>query len=157
MQPLVLDSARPQDVQDIVGLLGLLFSQEADFQPDPARQTRALTMILAQPAVGCIFVARVAGRVVGMVNLLFLVSTAEGGRVIQLEDFVVHPDFRGQGLGRQLLAQVLAFAQREHFSRITLLTDAHNADAQRFYLRHGFALSTMVPLRLHLNPRQRPA
>jgi GNAT superfamily N-acetyltransferase len=150
MQPLVLDNAHPQDVPDLVGLLGLLFAQEADFHPDAAKQARALTMILAQPAAGCIFVARVAGRVVGMVNLLFLVSTAEGGRVIQLEDFVVHPDFRGQGLGGRLLQQVIMFARREHFSRITLLTDAHNSDARRLYLRHGFTLSNMIPLRLHL-------
>jgi predicted N-acetyltransferase YhbS len=113
MQRLVLDSARPQDVPALVALLGLLFSQEADFQPDPAKQTRALTTILAQPAAGCIFVARVAGRVVGMVNLLFLVSTAESGRVIQLEDVVVQPDFRGQGLGRRLLQQVIAFAREK--------------------------------------------
>ncbi|HYQ38837.1 MAG TPA: GNAT family N-acetyltransferase, partial [Pseudomonas sp.] len=31
--------------------------------------------------------------------------------------------------------------------RITLLTDADNAAAQRFYARHGFGPSPMIPLR----------
>ena len=150
MQNLVLDSAQPQDVPALVGLLGLLFDQEADFHPDPAKQRHALSLILSNPAAGCIFVARVAGRIVGMVNLLFQVSTAEGCKVIQLEDLVVHPDFRGQGLGRQLMQEVTTFARREQFSRITLLTDAHNAIARRLYLLHGFTPSAMIPLRLHL-------
>jgi ribosomal protein S18 acetylase RimI-like enzyme len=34
--------------------------------------------------------------------------------------------------------------------RLTLLTDADNAPAQRFYQRHGFAPSAMIPLRLLL-------
>lgn len=37
MQNLVLDSAQSQDVPALVGLLGLLFDQEADFHPDPAQ------------------------------------------------------------------------------------------------------------------------
>jgi len=150
MQSLELDRAQPPDVPALVELLGLLFAQEVDFRPAPAKQQHALTTILANPTAGCIFVARVAGRIVGMVNLLFLISTAEGGTVIQLEDFIVHPDFRGQGLGRQMLQHVIAFARREKFSRITLLTDAHNADAQRLYQGHGFTTSAMIPLRLHL-------
>jgi len=49
-----------------------------------------------------------------------------------------------------LLQRVIAFARREKFSRITLLTDAHNAAARRLYQRHGFAPSAMIPLRLHV-------
>jgi ribosomal protein S18 acetylase RimI-like enzyme len=50
-----------------------------------------------------------------------------------------------------MLRHVITFAHQEKFSRITLLTDKHNASAQGLYLRHGFASSSMIPLRLHLS------
>jgi len=85
-----------------------------------------------------------------MVSLLFLPSTALGGRVALLEDMVVQPDARGGGAGSRLLAAATEFARSAGCLRITLLTDAHNAAAQRFYGRHGFARSAMIPMRLLL-------
>jgi GNAT superfamily N-acetyltransferase len=144
-------AASPKDVPVLSDLLGLLFSGETDFQPNKEKQQRALRMIFENPAAGRIFVARSRERIIGMVNLLFLISTAEGGKVLLLEDFIVHPDFRKRGLGTLLLRHVITFARQEKFSRITLLTDEHNASARGLYLRHGFAPSSMIPLRLHLS------
>ena len=147
LKDLVFSSARPEDVRDLTVLLGLLFAQETDFTPDPAKQKRALKDILAQPSAGRIFVARSNGRVVAMVNLLFHTSTAEGGSVILLEDLIVHPSCRKRGIGSRLLNHVLDFARRKHFRRITLLTDRRNRSAIRFYKRFGFTSSAMLPMR----------
>jgi ribosomal protein S18 acetylase RimI-like enzyme len=151
MESITLASATLEDVPVLSDLLGLLFSGEADFQPDREKQQRALRMILENPATGCIFVARSGDRIAGMINLLFLISTAEGGKVLLLEDFIVHPDFRKRGLGTLLLRHAITFARQEKFSRITLLTEVHNASAKGLYLRHGFSPSSMIPLRLHLS------
>lgn len=85
-----------------------------------------------------------------MVTLLFLPSTALGGRVALLEDMVVKPVARGAGGGGRLLRAAIDYARSAGCLRITLLTDAHNAAAQRFYGRHGFARSAMIPMRLLL-------
>jgi len=151
MEAITFSSAIPDDVPALSDLLGLLFSSEADFHSDPKKQQRALRMILENSATGRIFVAHSGDRIAGMVNLLFLISTAEGGKVLLLEDFIVHPDFRKHGLGTLLLRHVITFARQEKFSRITLLTDKHNASAQGLYLRQGFSPSNMIPLRLHLS------
>jgi ribosomal protein S18 acetylase RimI-like enzyme len=45
---------------------------------------------------------------------------------------------------------VVALARAEGCARITLLTDAANAGAQRLYARFGFACSSMTPMRLML-------
>jgi GNAT superfamily N-acetyltransferase len=135
----------------MVDLLGYLFEQEADFSPSPAKQRRALKMILAQPSLGRIFVLGQGLRLVGMVSLLFTISTAEGGRAAWLEDLIVRPEQRQHGLGTQLLRAAAAWARRNGIRRITLLTDASNQRARGLYLRHGFAASAMQPLRLHLN------
>jgi GNAT superfamily N-acetyltransferase len=142
--------ATKEDIPQLAGLLHLLFSQEADFKPDAGRQTRGLRQIIESPQSGIILVARSGAKIVGMVTLLFTISTAEGGPVCWLEDMVVHPDQRGNGLGSRLLSAAIDHARRHGFLRITLLTDTGNSAARRFYQRHGFVESGMTPLRLHL-------
>ena len=48
-----------------------------------------------------------------MVNMLFTISTAEGGFVIILEDLIVSQDHRGMGYGAQLIDYVLDFAKKK--------------------------------------------
>lgn len=138
------------DVMQLCILLTRLFEQEADFTPDPDRQLRGLRLILEQPDVGLIFCAEGPDGIVGMVSILFSVSTAEGGRVAWLEDMVVHPDRRGQGIGELLLQEAIRSARQSGCLRITLLTDGTNRAAMRFYSRGGFVRSRMVPFRLKL-------
>jgi GNAT superfamily N-acetyltransferase len=138
------------DIPDLCDLLNLLFTQEAEFLPDRAAQQRGLASIIQQPEVGQILIARQADKAVGMVNLLYTVSTALGGRVALLEDMVVAPEMRGSGVGAQLLTRAIDVAKANGCLRITLLTDGVNEAAQRFYQRQGFVASPMVPLRLVL-------
>ncbi len=136
------------DIPQLCDLLTILFTQEADFQPDSAKQSQGLRQIIEHPEVGRILVLHDGSTVIGMVNLLFTISTALGKRVAILEDMIVHPDWRGGGAGSTLLKEAIAFAQASGCSRITLLSDRLNSSAIRFYQRHGFTLSDMVPLRL---------
>lgn len=139
------------DVPALCGLLTILFTQESEFQPDPQAQQQGLNAILHDPAVGHIVVARdPAGEVIGMVSLLYTISTALGGRVALLEDMVIQPAHRNQGIGSALLQYAITLAQDQHIQRITLLTDADNSAAQRFYRRLGFQPSPMQPWRLML-------
>lgn len=142
-----IDTATLADIPALCGLLSALFAQEAEFTPDIAAQARGLAMIVGDPRVGTVLVARRDGEVVGMVNLLFTVSTALGERVVLLEDMVVAPSVRGAGVGSALLTAAIDFARAQRCPRITLLTDRVNADAQRFYARHGFTASDMLPMR----------
>lgn len=144
---IAIDDATPADLPALCDLLTLLFAQEADFAPDRAKQERGLRLILDDARVGAILVARDGGQVVGMVNLLFTVSTAEGARVMVLEDMIVRPDHRGQGVGLKLIEAAIARATASGCARITLLTDEDNNQAQWFYGRAGFRRSAMIPMR----------
>jgi len=141
--------ATPDDIPQLSELLSLLFGQEAEFHADDTRQRRGLQMIIREPLLGHILVARRDDRIVGMANLLFTVSTALGGRVAILEDLIVRPEFRGCGIGTSLLRASLEFARESGCLRVTLLTDPDNESAIRFYRHHHFDVSSMVPLRLH--------
>ncbi|NOY14103.1 MAG: GNAT family N-acetyltransferase [Deltaproteobacteria bacterium] len=134
---MLIELAEPGDIPALCCLLNQLFEQEAEFSPDPAAQQRGLTRIIADREIGAILVARNRQQVIGMVNLLYTVSTALGERVALLEDMVVHSDQRDTGVGSQLLEAALHFAAQNGCRRITLLTDANNDKAQRFYQRHG--------------------
>ena len=149
--PKYVTAATPDQIPALCELLRELFSQESEFAPDADVQYRGLARIIADPRVGTILVAHDSDALVGMVNLLYTESTALGARVALLEDMVVLPASRGKGIGTMLLQAAFQAARVEGCKRITLLTDARNAAAQRFYARHGFAASTMIPLRLALD------
>jgi GNAT superfamily N-acetyltransferase len=136
------------DVPRLAALLNILFSQEAEFVPDRARQEMGLRAIIGNPETGAILVLRDEGGIAGMVSLLYLVSTALGGRVALLEDMVVAPERRNRGAGSLLLKAAIDHARRAGCLRITLLTDQVNEAGQRFYARHGFTASAMMPMRL---------
>ncbi len=145
---MILDEATFSDIPHLCDLLTLLFEQEQEFQPDTAKQTAALTLLVGNPQRGRVFVLRDGDTVAGMVSVQTLVSTACGGDVLLLEDLVVRTGYRNRGFGSALLDHVVWFARRGGYHRITLLTDRINAAAQRFYTRHGFTASDMTPYRL---------
>jgi GNAT superfamily N-acetyltransferase len=144
------EPATGKDLPQLVELLGVLFAQEAEFQPDAGKQQRALEALLANPTLGKLFVAREGKRVLAMASLLYTVSTAEGGKAAWFEDLVVHPDERKRGIGEALLKHVVATARAEGILRITLLTDMQNERAQAMYRRAGFVGSPMKPMRLKI-------
>lgn len=149
-----VEPATLEDLPELVELLVELFGMEEDFEPDQRKQEHGLRLILEQPSRGRIFVIRTDHKIIGMVNLLFTISTAAGGFVIQMEDVIIHPDHRGQGFGSQLLSYVIDFARKKNFMRITLLTDKISAESQRFFQRFGFQFSHMIPMRMLLDPSQ---
>jgi GNAT superfamily N-acetyltransferase len=139
--------AKTSDIPALCDLLSILFSQEVEFKPNHEAQCRGLARIISNPEIGLIVVARQENQIIGMVNLLYTISTALGDRVAILEDMVVSPNARSSSL----LTQAIQFAQLYGCKRITLLTDSTNQSAQRFYQKHGFGFSAMVPLRLSLS------
>lgn len=151
MSAALVDFATPADLSAMADLLGELFRLESDFEPDRARQLAGLQLILDHPELGRLFVLRVDGEVAGMANALITVSTAEGGRVLLLEDVIVSARHRGGGLGRRLVEHVLAWAKAEGLTRVTLLADQANQPALDFYARLGFEPSAMKVLRLGIS------
>ena len=146
-----IDFATAEDLPHLADLLSELFALESDFTPDREKQLRGLRLILDEPALGRLFVLRIAGQVAGMANALITVSTAEGGKVLLLEDVIVSRTHRGGGYGRKLIAHVLDWAKQQGMARVTLLADRDNAPALDFYRALGFDGSNMTVLRKRLD------
>ena len=148
-----IELATTADIPTLCSLLDHLFSQEVEFKPDHKTQGRGLEMILNNNNIGNIFVAKKNEKIIGMVILLYTVSTALGERVALLEDMVVSPDERELGIGSTLLDHAVKYAIEKGCKRITLLTDKMNIRAQKFYKQNKFNYSSMIPFRMIINNR----
>lgn len=84
-----------------------------------------------------VLVAEIDGRVVGKLEL-FIGVKAVHGRFGMIRRFAVHPDLRGQGVGRTLLNAATERALAEGCSFIELSVDVTNPSAHALYQREGF-------------------
>lgn len=146
--------AKVEDIKELCRLLNELFTQEAEFMPDEASQEIALAKIISDESIGEIFVALRDGEIVAMVNILYTLSTALGAKVAILEDMIVDKRYRGQDIGSSLMDFVLEYIKAKGCKRITLLSDSDNFKAHKFYEKHGFVKSAMMPFRKVIDDAQ---
>src|SRR5437762_14212414 len=98
-EKVVIEPATEADLDELSQLLGELFAQESDFRPDKDKQLRGLRLIFEQLSRGRVFVLRFDGAIVGMINLLFMISTVEGGLGMLLAAVVSHKRYQGDVYG----------------------------------------------------------
>lgn len=151
---LTVRPAEMADMATLVALLRLLFAIEKDFRIDEGRQRRGLALLLDNP-LAMILVAEAAGRVIGMCSGQLLVSTAEGGPALLMEDLVVTEGLRGHGAGRLLVSAMADWAARRGAFRLQLLADRDNSPALAFYRAIGWQATNLICLRRYEKPRDR--
>jgi len=82
----------------------------------------------------------------GVVGYVIADSVPNHGRPIgHVKDIAVHPDHRGRGVGRDLLARALGALAAAGCARVKLEVRAGNAEAIRLYRRFGFEAQRQVP------------
>jgi GNAT superfamily N-acetyltransferase len=140
--------ANKNDLNELIRLLNELFTQDIEFEPNYEKQKIGLLKIIENEDIGEILILQMDNRIIGMVSLLYSISTALGGKVAIVEDMIIDKNFRNQGLGKQLLNEAILYSKKRHCVRLTLLTDFNNEVAIRFYENFGFKRSEMIPMRL---------
>lgn len=146
-----IDEARPEDIPALTELLDTLFSIEQDFQPNTERQARGMALLLQHPDRASIKVARNEnGQLVGMVSAQLVISTAEGAPSAWVEDMVVREDWRGQGVGKALLENLLEWARSRGATRAQLLVDINNSAAVGYYDHLGWESTKLAARRIFL-------
>lgn len=141
-----------EDLDALVGLLRVLFSIEEDFQFDGELQRLGLLHLLANRQ-GRLLVAEQNGQVIGMCSGQIIISTAEGGPALLVEDVVVADRWRNRGIGRQLLAGLSSWAGQQGITRLQLLADKDNHAALAFYDRLHWQTTQLICLRKYINMR----
>ena len=84
-----------------------------------------------------IWLAEHDGRIIGSLVLMH-----REDNTAQLRYFLIHPDYRGIGLGKRLMNQWMSFAHEVGYQRAFLLTADELDAAISLYKRHGFTLTS---------------
>lgn len=134
------------DLPAMTRLLQELFTVETEFSIDSEKQRAGLQLLL-DSATASIWVAERRGRVVGMVTVQLMISTAEGGLSGLLEDLVVSSAYRRRGLGKALLNAAVKWVREQGATRIQLLADGRNVPALIFYRKQDWKQTDMIALR----------
>ena len=85
-----------------------------------------------------VLLARVDNSYVGMAICFFSFSTFHAMPLINIHDFMVLPNYRGQGTGKALLEKIERIAIEKECCKITLEVQENNTAARRLYRWFGF-------------------
>ncbi len=93
---------------------------------------------LAAEQSGRYFLAVEGKNVVGIAICFVGFSTFSARRLLNVHDLAVHRDYRGQGIGTQLLSAAEQAAIAEGCCKLTLEVQDENDNARKLYERVGF-------------------
>lgn len=120
-------------VPEDIGLVIDLLQDVSTYRPATINVTEQAKAFAAQADChACVAIRN--GRLIAF-GSVFVLNRVRGGRSGIIEDVVVAPDMRGQGVGRQLIDALVAAARARGCFKVSLETAAL---AQPFYVAGGF-------------------
>lgn len=102
------------------------------------QRQKAVSYLLADPALGGIWLILTDGQLVGYIALTFGYSIEFGGKDAFIDEFYIRSEFRGQGLGQQTLKLIYPEVKARNIGALHLEVDRNNSRAQQFYIRANF-------------------
>jgi GNAT superfamily N-acetyltransferase len=108
-----------------------------------------------------IYIAFAGKVIIGAFSLLIMDNLAHGGAPSGIvEDVVVHRNWRGQGVGRQMMQFAMEQCRQAHCYKLTLSSNLQRTAAHRFYealgfQRHGYSFAMIVDDKTPASPESR--
>ena len=150
-------TATPSDIPGISRLIQKLAQHDGVPAPEPQSLQDVLSHLMTRGSTTYLVAENDEGELVGSLQLDFRLTTWEAATYVYLEDFFVEEEYRGRGVGSVMLDLARTIAQERGCVRIELDVLESSAEAQRFYVRHGFADQYRRFMRLVLNENKTPA
>jgi len=123
MQKIVIEKMKSDDIANVVEVENNSFDIPWSKESFENELKNKLAMYL---------VAKVEGKAVGYVGVWKIFD--EG----HITNVAVHPDYRGQGIGKSLISELLYLCENEGINSLTLEVRKSNIVAQNLYKRFGF-------------------
>jgi N-acetylglutamate synthase-like GNAT family acetyltransferase len=127
---------KPGDIGYLIYLHGILYAKEYKYdQTFEVYVAHGLVEFVKSfnPYRDRIWLAEAEGRIIGAVAIV-RTSKVEA----QLRWYLIHPDYRGQGLGKILLQEALKFCKERKYASVFLWTASELTTASNLYLQAGF-------------------
>ena len=133
----VLRLALRADLPDLARFINGYYRFE-DIPFELYRLERGLVPLLGREDLGRIWMIDVNDAPVGYFILCFGYSIEKGGRDAMVDEFFVEQAYRGRGIGRKVLTQVIAEARALSVVSVFLEVGRENEAAQKLYAGAGF-------------------
>ncbi len=138
--PVTIRPAALADAETIAAYNAAMARETEHLELDPPRLHSGVRAVLADPSKGFYLVAEQAGRVIGQMMVTFEWSDWRNGVFWWIQSVYVHPEFRGQGVFKQLYRHVEDRARSDGgVCGLRLYVEKENRNAQRTYQRLGMA------------------
>ena len=150
--PIRVEVATRDHISQIIASADALVATDAGrYDPDAtdlswaARTGSAYATSLLASDDSLVLIARDGDAVIGhLVAHMYGPGSVHPIRVAELESIHVYPEYRGRGIGGQLVSGFLTWAVDSGAQRASVTAYAANGGAQRFYARQGFALKSVI-------------
>ena len=146
-EAVTLRVAEPSDAGAVASLIAALASDLSE----PSTASGSYVADVLRERRRQVLLAERGAAVLGMLSLSFHASLYHGAEACWVDELVVTPEARNQGVGAKLLEQAIQMARARTCTEATLSVMEANTDARRFYERHGFEV-TAVLMERHFQP-----
>ena len=135
---MIIRKPEPSDREDYLAMSEEFYATDAVLHPVPETNfTKTFDLLLSGSRYADAYLAEESEKAVGYSLLSFTWSNEAGGMVAWLEEIYVRPEFRGMGVGKNMIARVFRdFGDRA--VRFRLETEDSNTGARSLYRRLGF-------------------
>ena len=139
---MMIRRAHEDDLSTMVELLCELFRIEDDFTIDREKHFKGLQRLIHHPDA-IVLVVEECDKVIGMATVQKLISTVMGEYVGLIEDVIISKEYRGRGIGKILIEELITESTSSGMVRLSLGADRRNQNAIHFYTASGFKESHM--------------
>lgn len=134
----IREEIRPGDIGYLIHLHGWIYAKESGFNHEFEGYVCKTFYDFDQkydPGKDRIWFAEYEGVIIGAIAIVGHTATRA-----QLRWFILHPDFRGRGMGRTLMDRAMDFCHMKGYSQLFLETTADQKTAIAMYRKAGFRL-----------------
>jgi len=132
-------NVKPGDIGYLVHLHGILYAKEYGYdQTFESYVAGELANFVQSYRSGedQMWLAEIKGRIIGSIAI---VGHQHPRETAQLRWFLVHPDYRGLGIGKEFLNRALRFCKELGYKKIFLWTTSELKEAGHLYTCFGFS------------------
>jgi len=129
-------------IDDLDALIELVkaFHRETNIHCDESNLMQTLENIISNEKIGKIWFIRQKASNVGYIAVSFGFSLEFGGFDAFVDEFFIHPQYRGCGLGHETLKQVKRHLHDLGIDALHLEVSKTEAGVISFYEKHGFKI-----------------
>ena len=118
-----------------------LFKEFASFEKQPEKMVNTVELMERDKNLVNGFVAETDdNKIIGYTTYFYAYFTWVG-KSLYMDDLYVKPEYRGQGLGTQLINKIINFAKEENCNRLRWQVSDWNEPAKAFYKSLGAKIS----------------